>query len=239
MILMNILVNNMIKKQYQKDDFCYLLSQLPGYNCSRCGFNSCELFLSHIIEKKIKNIDDALNLCPFIGKGRFEKSKHNILELVNSNFKSFDGNNIYGVIDKIKADFILGPFINETSCREDIYPLDKSKTINVNDYITYRPLGCPIIHFANVMDINNSILTIKVIGPQNRIIDSLEKRKPLDIGLCIILAFEGLFLKGKKPQVSQTVTFIPNECMMQKVHKGIVVSCEGKKIRLESIDLKI
>ena len=41
------------------------------------------------------------------------------------------------------------------------------------------------------------------------------------------------------PKVGQTVKFIPNDCMMQKVHKGIITSQVGDKLRIEAIDLKV
>ncbi|RQD90767.1 Fe-S cluster domain protein [Methanosalsum natronophilum] len=45
--------------------------------------------------------------------------------------------------------------------------------------------------------------------------------------------------RGKIPKVGQTVKFVPEYCMMQKVHSGMVVSVEGKKVRIEAIDLKV
>jgi uncharacterized Fe-S cluster-containing protein len=55
----------------------------------------------------------------------------------------------------------------------------------------------------------------------------------------MILAFEGIVSKGTIPKVGQTVKFIPEYCMMQKVHSGMVVGVEGKKVRIEGIDLKV
>ncbi len=226
----------------------YLLAYFPRYNCSKCGFIRCEDLIEELlINLKNKNekyfeeyIKEKIDLCPFIGKGRFENYKEIIIKYIikeKTNLKFQKDMNIFGIIDNIKDDFILSPLSGDSSCIEEIYPLNKNINVNINNYITYRPLGCPIQHFAKVISINNSILSIKMIGPQNRIYNLNEN--PIDIGICLILAFEGIFSIGKKPNVGDTVKFIPNECMMQKVHKGIVVSFEGKKIRLESIDLKI
>jgi uncharacterized Fe-S cluster-containing protein len=51
--------------------------------------------------------------------------------------------------------------------------------------------------------------------------------------------FEGIVMIGKIPSLCQTVKFLPEHCMMQKVHSGIVVSVEGRRLRIEAIDLKV
>lgn len=218
-----------------------ILQQLPKYNCSRCGYNSCELFLEKLLTVDEKELFNNLELCPFIGKGRFKDSNKNIIKIFNQIEKSNLQlkTQVYGIIDNLKADFVLSPFDNDCSCKEEIYPLDKKIILKIDDYISYRPLGCPITHFAKILLIKNSILTISIIGPQNRIYTLKKDIIQKDIGLCLIISFEGILLYGRKPLVGQTVTFIPKGCMMQKVHKGIIVHSEGKKLRIESIDLKI
>ena len=52
-------------------------------------------------------------------------------------------------------------------------------------------------------------------------------------------AFEGVVSRGRIPEVGETVSFIPEHCMMQKVHSGMIVHSEGKMLRIESIDLKV
>jgi uncharacterized Fe-S cluster-containing protein len=144
---------------------------------------------------------------------------------------------IVGVIDGQKADFMLSPLKKESSCREDIHPFDGSVEIKIGDLLRYRPLGCPITHFAKVIDVVPGIYTIHLVGPLHRL--GQEDFQFKDVGLAMILAFEGIVSKGKLPKVGQTVRFIPEYCMMQKVHSGMVVGVEGKKVRIEAIDLKV
>ena len=35
------------------------------------------------------------------------------------------------------------------------------------------------------------------------------------------------------------VRFLPEHCMMQKVHSGVVVHSEGTMVRIDGIDLKV
>ena len=37
----------------------------------------------------------------------------------------------------------------------------------------------------------------------------------------------------------QTVRFLPEHCMMQKVHSGVVVHSEAAMVQIEGIDLKV
>jgi uncharacterized Fe-S cluster-containing protein len=55
----------------------------------------------------------------------------------------------------------------------------------------------------------------------------------------MVAAFEGTISKGRRPEVGETVRFLPQHCMMQKVHSGVVVHSEGKRVRIEGIDLKV
>ncbi len=144
---------------------------------------------------------------------------------------------ITGIIDGLEADFMLAPLRDECSCRELIHPFNGAIEINTGDLLRYRPLGCPITHFAKVIDIDPGIYTIHLVGPLHRL--GREDFKFKDIGLCMILAFEGRVSRGKLPKVGQTVKFVPEYCMMQKVHSGMVVSVEGRDIRIEGIDLKV
>ena len=58
-------------------------------------------------------------------------------------------------------------------------------------------------------------------------------------GLCMVVAFEGTVSRGRRPDVGETVRFLPEHCMMQKVHSGVVVHSEGDRLRIEGIDLKV
>ena len=109
--------------------------------------------------------------------------------------------------------------------------------VKEGETIQYRPLGCPIAHFAKVLGVSKGIVTVHMIGPQNIIMEGVFE--PRDIGVCMVAAFEGVLGEGKAPKVCQTVRFIPHHCMMGKVHGGIIVLMEGRKIRIEGIDLKV
>ena len=144
---------------------------------------------------------------------------------------------LVGIIDGLNADFLLAPLEKEVSCREEIHPFDGSVEIEIGDFLRYRPLACPITHFAKVIDKIPGIYTIHLVGPLHRL--GQEDFQFKDVGLAMIIAFEGIISKGKIPKVGQTVKFIPEYCMMQKVHSGMVVGVEGKRVRIEGIDLKV
>jgi hypothetical protein len=55
----------------------------------------------------------------------------------------------------------------------------------------------------------------------------------------MVLACEGTVCRGRRPEVGETVRFLPEHCMMQKVHSGVVVHSEGMRLRIEGIDLKV
>ena len=57
--------------------------------------------------------------------------------------------------------------------------------------------------------------------------------------LCLVLAFEGTVCRGRRPEVGETVRFLSEHYMMQKVHSGAVVHSEGMRGRIEGIDLKV
>jgi len=179
-------------------------SDLPGYNCGQCGYNTCEEY-----SKKPRKKD-----CVFLIEN----------EKIPKETRS--------VIDNVKYDFKLEPLMGEPSCREFIMHFTMNK-IKKDDLIRYRPLGCPIVHFASVLSVIGPILEIHIVGPKMK-----DKKNAIDLGLCMVLGFIGNVL-GKIPSVGQTVIFLPSMCMMSHSHSGIVVSAEGKKIRIEGLDLKV
>jgi uncharacterized Fe-S cluster-containing protein len=63
------------------------------------------------------------------------------------------------------------------------------------------------------------------------------KPDPEDIGICLVAVFEGLVSRGRRPEVAETVRFLPEHCMMQMVHSGVMVYSDGE--RIEGIDLKV
>lgn len=201
---------------------------LPGYNCGKCGYRTCGDFADYL------KLNHDVEKCPFLLQERFKKNKEKIISLIESGDAEED---IYGVVDGVKASFTILPLPGEPSCREDLFPMDRDAEISENMVIRYRPLGCPITHFARVLKISHGVITVHMIGPRNLLGD--DGFEPVDIGICMVAAFEGTIGKGAVPKVCETVRFLPDHCMMGKVHSGIVVSIEGRKIRIEGIDLKV
>ncbi|MDK2834968.1 MAG: uncharacterized protein PWP63_2055 [Methanolobus sp.] len=206
-----------------------ILSLLPGYNCGSCGFRQCRDFAAQL------KVPGDLQKCPFLERDMFRENLGKLSAIVGAEAPAEE--RIVGVIDGLEADFMLAPLRNECSCREFIHPFDGSVEVQVGDYIRYRPLACPVTHFAKVIDIDPGIYTIHLVGPLHRL--GREDFRFKELGLCMILAFEGRVSRGKLPKVGQTVKFVPEYCMMQKVHSGMVVGVEGKDIRIEGIDLKV
>ena len=89
-----------------------LIQLLPGYNCKVCGFSNCHDFAVALAENK-----ESPNKCPVLSQERFRKRKEIILESI-TNSKHQDKAEINGLMDGVKADFILHPLKNEPSCRE-------------------------------------------------------------------------------------------------------------------------
>jgi ABC-type sugar transport system ATPase subunit len=71
------------------------------------------------------------------------------------------------------------------------------------------------------------------IGPCHRI-GNMKEEQFEDIGVCMVEGFIGI-VDGKLPKVGRTIRFVPEGCMMQKVHSGIVVQIEGDKAIIEGI----
>jgi uncharacterized Fe-S cluster-containing protein len=202
---------------------------LPGYNCGSCGFRQCRDFADALKSAEV------LHKCPFLSRDNFRDNVEKILALLGEAPKE---EKIIGIIDGLEADFTLAPLRDECSCREDIHPFDTSVEVEVGDFLRYRPLGCPVTHFAKVIDKTpGSIFTVHMVGPLHRLGNDDFQFK--DVGLSMILAFDGKVAKGKIPKVGQTVRFVPEYCMMQKVHSGMVVGVEGRNVRIEAIDLKV
>ena len=205
-----------------------IVELLPGFNCGKCERRDCAEFAQALAEGA------DLDLCPFMGQDRFASRRKEVLVLLSDGAES---ERLVGVIDGLEAQFTLMPLPGECSCREDLYPFYQAVELNKDDLILYRPLGCPITHFARILNVDKGILTVHIIGPQNLVGDGAFE--PQDIGICMVAAFEGVLGKGKMPRVCETVRFLPHHCMMGKVHSGVVVGIEGRKIRIEGIDLKV
>lgn len=200
---------------------------LPGYNCGRCGFANCRTFANSL--KHGKSVED----CPILGQERYAANREQLRELGLKDAPD----TFPGLVGGLTGEVLLGPLPGEPSCREDIYPFDRDVRALPGELITYRPLGCPIMHFGQVLDVSHSILTIHLTGPLNRLGEN--DYHPLELGICQIAAFEGIVLNDRILEVGETVRFIPHQCMMQKVHSGVVVRSESNQVRIEGIDLKV
>jgi uncharacterized protein len=200
---------------------------LPGYNCGECGLRSCREFAAKLVE-----VED-ISKCSFLQQERFKNRSEQIAALIASGEKKEE---IVGVMDGLHADFALAPLPGEPSCREDLYPFDHTVILKPGDVFRYRPLGCPITHFAEVLKFSHNIATVHLVGPVHLLSGS---PAPEDIGICLVAGFEGMVSRGRRPEVGETVRFLPEHCMMQKVHSGVVVHSEGSMLRIEGIDLKV
>ncbi len=200
---------------------------LPGYNCGECGLSSCREFAAALVDVA------GLERCPILKQERFKGRAEEIAKLLACSEKTED---IIGVLDGLRADFALAPLPGEPSCREDLHPFNPEAHLLEGDIFRYRPLGCPITHFAKVLKNKQGIVTVHMVGPVH-LLQGLPV--PEDIGICLVTAFEGTVSRGKRPEVGETVRFLPEHCMMQKVHSGVVVHSEGAMLRIEGIDLKV
>jgi uncharacterized Fe-S cluster-containing protein len=210
---------------------------LPGHNCGECGLRSCREFAVALVDV------DGLSRCPLLQQDRFKGRAVRIATLLATSNESNKAvlkrdmeTDIIGVLDGLRADFMLAPLPGEPSCREDLHSFDISFSPKSGDVFRYRPLGCPITHFAKVLKYQHGIATVHLIGPVHLLRDA---PPPEDIGICMVAAFEGVVSRGKMPDVGETVRFLPEHCMMQKVHSGVVVHSEGRRLRIEGIDLKV
>lgn len=150
------------------------------------------------------------------------------------------GKSLLASLDSInshRADFSLGPIPGEPSCREDLHPFDRSMKIESGDILRYRPLGCPVIHFAKVIDYRKGVATVHLAGPHQLLGEKGLQYK--DVGVCMVTGFEGAVKGGRVPNVGETIKFVPSHCIMQQVHSGVIIHSEGKKVRVEGIDLKV
>ncbi|MDD2330460.1 MAG: (Fe-S)-binding protein [Bacteroidales bacterium] len=205
-----------------------LLELLPGFNCGSCGYVNCAAFASALKERRA-----GPEQCPVFRQERFKAQFEKLTGILSS--ASIEEKETYiGLIDKAKADFRLHPLPGEPACRETLACFSAHK-ISKDDVIRYRPLGCPITHFARVVELDNGLLDVWVIGPGKLL---GREETPIEAGICMVLSFRGV-IEGMRPFVGQTVKFLPSHCMMGKVHSGVIVSLEDETTRIDCIDLKI
>ncbi len=208
-----------------------LTALLPGYNCRDCGYKSCYDMAQALAQKKA-----GLEACRFMAQERFEDNFAEITAILGSGVSITKTEKIVGVLDSYVADFVLKPLPGECSCREVLFPFYR-KDYNAGDLIQYRPLGCPLPHFARILEEDKGLITVHMIGPCHRM-DKTSDMEFEDVGVCMVGGFVGI-VEGEKPAVGQTVRFLPDGCMMQKIHSGVVVQIENDKAIIEGIDLKV
>ncbi|NYB51311.1 MAG: hypothetical protein HVN35_01915 [Methanobacteriaceae archaeon] len=208
-----------------------ILMLLPGYNCGICGYARCDEFAGALLRKRTQ-----LDKCRFLYQEIFQDELAQLQEILKEEHIIPEKEKIIGVMDGYEADIILKPLPDETSCREILFPFTREE-IKAGEVIRYRPLGCPVIHFAKVLDENHGLITVHLVGPCHRLDPEVEFDFK-DVGVCMVGGFEGI-IEGELPSVGETVRFLPYHCMMQKVHSGVVVQLEGKKAIIEGIDLKV
>lgn len=208
-----------------------IVAKLPGFNCGVCGMESCEVFAELLLTGK-----KAVSDCRLMLNEQNSILRKSLEAILNKQGPvQFDEKKeITGLIDAYKADIILEPIIGEHSCRETLMPTSTIK-LNIGDIVRYRPLGCPIIHFARVVEVNNLLITVHIIGPVHRNGEHVDYK---ELGICLVVAFEGRY-SGARLKVGETVRFLPKHCMMQKVHSGVVVELTRNSVILEGIDLKV
>lgn len=208
-----------------------VLMLLPGYNCGICGYARCDEFAGALLRKRTQ-----LEKCRFLYQEIFQDDLAKLQNILKETKIIPEAEKIIGVLDGYEADIILKPLPEEESCRETLYPFTREE-IKPGEIIKYRPLGCPIIHFARVLEENHGLITVHLVGPCHRLDKDVEFDYK-DVGVCMVGGFEGI-IEGKLPGVGETVRFLPYHCMMQKVHSGVVVQLEGRRAIIEGIDLKV
>ena len=203
---------------------------LPGYNCGICGYARCDEYAAALLKGRTE-----VDRCHFMYQELFSENLKRLQEILRKENVIPEEKKIIGVLDGYEADFILKPLPEENSCREVLFPFTRME-LKKGDVIRYRPLGCPITHFAEIIDENHGLITVHIVGSCYRL--GREDFEFKDVGVCMVGGFEGI-IEGEIPNIGETVRFLPAHCMMQKVHSGVVVQIEGKRAIIEGIDLKV
>jgi uncharacterized protein len=212
---------------------------LHGQDCSKCGQGKCRDF-------EQQNSDAGAEIKEYLSTHSIIEDKVGGAGDADADTDDVDeiqpqckgcGESQAGVLDSGKADFSLGPIPGEPSCREDLYPLARFMDIGVGDVLKYRPLGCPVVHFAKVIKYSQGIATVHLAGPHRLL--GVKDFSCKDAGICMVTGFEGAVIQGRVPDVGETIRFVPSHCRMQQVHSGVIVHSEGSTLRIEGIDLLV
>ncbi len=170
---------------------------LLGYNCGECGLSSCREFAAKLVDVA------GLERCTILKQERFKGRAEEIAKLLACSEKTEE---IIGVLDGLRADFALAPLGGEPSCREDLHPFNPEAQLEEGEIFRYRPLGCLITYFAKVLKNKQGIVTVHLVGPVH-LLQGLPA--PEDIGICLVTVFEGTVSRGRRPEVGETVRFLP------------------------------
>ncbi len=146
---------------------------------------------------------------------------------------------------KNPVDFVISAFPGEPSARKILLPfrsdLVEKWDIKPGDIITGRPMGagCPVQHVLRVFDVSkiSGVLTCHVVGPFfSRGLDVK------DFEAYHMIGFEGIAKNIQtEPEFGRRMNFLPEFCMMNMVHSGIVNLIadteSGLLVRVEDIIL--
>lgn len=200
----------------------------PGKDCGLCGENSCESFISMVIEKH-KSYED----CPYFHEHGEIDRQEDVSEA------AYPGRDILGN----PYDFVLKPLPGEISARKIVLPfrsdLVERLDIKEGDFVLGRPMGagCPVPHILQVIraEILTGLLYTWVVGPRYSRESSVK-----DVVAYHMIGFEGLADHIKrKPALGCRQTFLPGFCMMALNHTGLVnmvlEKSSGFHIRIEDI----
>ncbi|MDD2420170.1 MAG: (Fe-S)-binding protein [Bacteroidales bacterium] len=213
-----------------------IAKHLPQFNCGACGYKTCNAFAN-----AVANAEANINSCPVLNQERFKTQKQYLLSLDYSPQTSNTISSCFkGLIDKANADFLLHPLKGEPSCRETLACFAHIE-LKPGMILKYRPLGCPITHFATILEVKHGLADVWVTGPP-ALLNNYNGQQPVDVGICMVLSFQGQIetqANHDYPAVGKTVKFLPAHCMMGKIHSGVIVSMEGNMARIDCIDLKI
>jgi uncharacterized Fe-S cluster-containing protein len=199
----------------------------PGRNCGACGRESCVTFINDV-QKGICRESD----CPFY-KTDFSTDSISCTPYQDTDFL---GNPV---------EFVLQSLPGEVSARKLLLPfrpdLVEKWEIRPGDTITGRPMGagCPVQHVLQVISASyiSGVITCHVVGPAHS-----RGKEVKDLEAYHMIGFEGIAIPIlKEPEFGKRMQFLPEFCMMNIAHTGVVNMVLGTKaglhIRVEDIRL--
>lgn len=201
-----------------------MLDKSKDKNCGLCGDITCSQFRESV-NQGLKDFFD----CSFNKKDSETSTSEN------------ENKDMYGT----EYDFLLKPIGNEISARKIVKPFrtDLIDKLNIKKgcYITGRPVsaGCPVTHVLKVFDIDelSGLLYTWAVGPKYA-----RENEVIDIKSYEMVGFEGIAESIKdRPEIGKTASFLPNFCMLQLTHFGLVNKIlstqEGLVVRIEDIHI--